>query len=594
MYRYMFRKKVRCFVFVLLLVLYGGGGTIFALVMSSLVDCAGKGPGELAEALFWGIVYIIAYISVSLCYGLMKNRILADARYHLKDDIFRGIMNQSVPGFEARGSGEYIGELTNNINLFETVYYGNIVRLLEDIVCAGAAGIVCVTVQPLMLILMIGLGFLTMAVSRLSAEPLKKSTKELAESNGEYTAEIQDGFGGFRLIRSFGALPGILEKHNRKNRKVERAKLRSEDCRMACSYIGQLVGLLSTVLVMGAAAYFSLKGMFSAGMVIAFGHLIGNIVSPITAIPAIAANFHAAKPLQARFQELLRREEPLRSEGLPQGEERLRHEGQAQGEGKLRHEGLTQGEGKLHEGLTRREEPLRGEKPLPPQDMEEGKAPSGPADGIRLEKLSFGYREDREILHDISFQFRAEGHYAIMGSSGCGKSTLLALLSGYYPGYSGEIYMDGIGQRQMNEESIVSAVAVVPQETFLFHDTLRNNITLYDDTYSAEEIETAVMQAGLKEFVESLPEGLSTVVGENGQNLSGGERQRFGLARALLRKRKVLLLDEFTASLDQKTAMELEERVLELKGCLVIAVTHRTEPEILGRYDQILTLGQHY
>ena len=582
MYRYMFRKKARCFVFVLLLALYGGGGTIFALVMSSLVDCAGKGPKELAEALFGGIVYIIAYISVSLCYGLMKNRILADARYHLKDDIFRGIMNQSVPDFEAIGSGEYIGELTNNINLFETVYFGNIVGLLEGAVCAGAAGIVCVTVQPLMLILMIGLGFLTMAVSRLSAEPLKKSTKELAESNGEYTAEIQDSFGGFRLIRSFGVLSGILEKHNRKNRKVERAKLRSEDCRMACSYIGQLVGLLSTVLVMGAAAYFSLKGMFSAGMVIAFGHLIGNIVSPITAVPAIAANFHAAKPLQARFQKLIRREEPRQSEGLPQEE------------GKLRHEGLPQGEGKLHEGLTRREEPLRGEKPLPTQDMEEGKAPSDPADGIRLEKLSFGYREDREILHDLSFQFRAEGHYAIMGSSGCGKSTLLALLSGYYPDYKGEIYMDGIGQRQMNEESIVTAVAVVPQETFLFHDTLRNNITLYDDTYSTEEIETAVMQAGLKEFVESLPEGLSTVVGENGQNLSGGERQRFGLARALLRKRKVLLLDEFTASLDQKTAMELEERVLELKGCLVIAVTHRTEPEILRRYDQILTLGQHY
>ncbi len=126
----------------------------------------------------------------------------------------------------------------------------------------------------------------------------------------------------------------------------------------------------------------------------------------------------------------------------------------------------------------------------------------------------------------------------------------------------------------------------------MFHDTLRNNITLYDENYSAEEIDAAVSQAGLKAFVESLPEGLSTVIGENGQNLSGGERQRFGLARALLRKRKVLLLDEFTASLDQGAARELEERVLGLKDCLAVTVTHRMEPEILGRFDRILILSR--
>lgn len=302
---------------------------------------------------------------------------------------------------------------------------------------------------------------------------------------------------------------------------------------MICSYAGQLTGLLSTVLVMAAAAYFALKGVFSVGMVIAFGHLIGNIVSTITAMPSIIANFRAARPLRLRFQELIRQRE----------------------------EGGTESLGELEEG-------------------------------IRLDDLSFGYEEGREVLRHLSFRFLPGRHYAVTGRSGSGKSTLLSLLLGYYHNYKGNIYFDGRELRQLKKNEIGTVMAEVSQETFLFHDTIRNNLTLYHEDYSAAEIEYAVEQAGLKELVESLPEGLSTVIGENGDNFSGGERQRFSLARALLRKSQVLLLDEFTANLDERTAREVEERVLALEGRLIITITHRMDPEILRQYDRVLTLEQ--
>ena len=314
---------------------------------------------------------------------------------------------------------------------------------------------------------------------------------------------------------------------------MEDANRRNTNCRILCAYAGNFVGLFSTVLVMAMASYFSLKGMFSAGMVIAFGHLIGNIISPIESMPSIIANFRASKPLLERFRNLLVQKEET---GI-----------------------------KIIDNF--REE-------------------------IALDEVSFGYEENREVLHRRSFCFRAGKHYAIVGKSGCGKSTLLSLLLGYYPDYSGSICYDGIELRELKRECLGGIVAYVSQDTFLFQDTIQNNITLYDEKYTRQEIEAAVEQAGLKELVDSLPEGLSTMIDEDGKNFSGGEKQRLSLARALLRKSKVLLLDEFTANLDKETARRLESRILALEGCLVIVVTHRLESDTLQQYDGILELEQ--
>ena len=131
---------------------------------------------------------------------------------------------------------------------------------------------------------------------------------------------------------------------------------------------------------------------------------------------------------------------------------------------------------------------------------------------------------------------------------------------------------------------------MVSQDTFLFNDTIRNNITLYQE-FAQKEIDRAVEEAGLKDFIDSLPEGILTMVEENGKNFSGGEKQRISLARAILRKSSVLLLDEFTANLDQLTAKEIEQRLLLQKDCLIIGVTHRLNPELLRQYDKILVMS---
>ncbi len=532
MYRYMMKKRGLFCLTVVLLAVSGVTGTLFSIVMSRLVDCAGKSVEELLGTLLVSVGYVVVYILLNIAFNCSKAAVLTNARYYLKKDVFAGIMNQEAGKFDIKNSAEYINELGNNINMLESLYFNNILGALQCLVSFTAAAAICIAVQPLMLVLMMVLAFITMWITKMTAEPLKRSTENFADSTGKYVAEIQDDFGGFHLIRTSGILPYIIQKHDGVNREAETAKRRNSNCRILCSCTGQFVGVLSTVLVMALAAGFALRGMISVGMVIAFGHLIGQIVSPITQIPSVIANFNASKPLMERFRALMSIEAEEGTESIP-----------------------------------------------------------SLLDGIEMEDLSFRYQNEREILHRLSYRFPANGRYAITGSSGSGKSTLLALLQGYDSNYEGNICFDGIELRKLTRQCLGELMGVVSQDTFLFNDTLINNITLYREGYTPEQIEDAVERAGLRALVETLPDGMQTVVSENGKNFSGGEKQRISLARVLLRKNRILLLDEFTAHLDQQTACEIEKRVLGCGDCTLMAVTHRLSSETFKQYEQVLVLS---
>lgn len=580
MYRYLLRKKGYCVLFAALLVANCVAGPLFSLVMSALVDCAGKNAEVLFRTLLGGIGYAVIYNLVALSYRCMKTWILTDARYSLKRDIFAALMNRSVADFDAGSSAEYMNELSNNLNQFENVYWSNHLHLFECLISFIAAAAICISLQPLLLVLMLFLALLSMGVTRLTTSPLEKSMDGFAKSAESYTGEIRDDFAGFRLIRSYGILPLILRKHDNKNRAMETANRQNINCRMVCAYAGNFVGLLSTVLVMAMASYFSLKGMFSAGMVIAFGHLIGQIISPIESMPSIVANFRASRPLEKRFRHLLG--ENITSRNLLTRTDK----------NDFMEKGLSKEKARPTKEEPSRENTLSRRKAHDTKDADIPKA-NGFREEIILDKLSFRYETlSREVLRNLSFRFRTGKHYAVIGKSGCGKSTLLSLLLGYYPNYSGSIRYDGVELRELTREYLGNTVAYVSQDTFLFQDTIQNNITLYHEEYTPQEIEAALEQAGLKELVDSLPEGLSAMVEENGKNFSGGEKQRLSLARALLRKSRVLLLDEFTANLDKETAEKIEEQVMGLKDCLIITVTHRLTPDMLSRYDGILDLTQ--
>lgn len=200
---------------------------------------------------------------------------------------------------------------------------------------------------------------------------------------------------------------------------------------------------------------------------------------------------------------------------------------------------------------------------------------------ISLRNVSFKY-DDRTILKNVSATFEKGKKYAILGKSGSGKSTLLKLLAGYYPEFEGEICTDELSV-------LPDRLAMIHQKTFLFNDSVRNNLTLWK-SYTENEISEVIKKAGLKEVMEHLPQGLDTIIEENGSNFSGGECQRLAIARALLSGKDILLMDEATSALDEQTANAVESSILSLEDITCISVTHRLSRENMKKYSAVLKM----
>ncbi|MDE2235545.1 MAG: ABC transporter ATP-binding protein/permease, partial [Gammaproteobacteria bacterium] len=210
---------------------------------------------------------------------------------------------------------------------------------------------------------------------------------------------------------------------------------------------------------------------------------------------------------------------------------------------------------------------------------------------IRFENLRFGYNQDREILHGVSFPVPAGSKVAVVGPSGAGKSTLARLLFRFYDAGSGRILIDGQDIRDVTRDSLRRNIGIVPQDTVLFNDTIYYNIVYGRPDASRAEVEQAADMAHLRQFIEKLPQGYETTVGERGLKLSGGEKQRVAIARAILKNPPILVFDEATSSLDsnaEQAILAALRQLAEHRTSLVIA--HRLSTVVDA--DEIVVLDQ--
>lgn len=229
---------------------------------------------------------------------------------------------------------------------------------------------------------------------------------------------------------------------------------------------------------------------------------------------------------------------------------------------------------------------------LAQSEREQGSGTTRPPlihDGICLDEVRFGYDPDTEVLKGASLEIPAGRFVSIVGPSGAGKTTIVDLIIGLLRPHEGEIYIDDVPLAEIDLVSWRKSIGYVPQEMLLFHNSIYSNVTLGDDSISREAVTAALKDAGAADFVERLPDGMDTVIGERGSMLSGGQRQRIAIARALVRRPQLLVLDEVTTALDPTTEEEICATLRGIAGGVtILAISH--QPAIANVSDIVYRL----
>lgn len=473
---------------------------------------------------------VIAYTVANAVYRAVYPRFLQRAMQQYRDYTFSRLTQKSLRSFSKEGTALYVSALTNDCTSIENNYLTATFTLIELLFCFLGALIMMLYYSPVMLVLAVALSFLPVAVSMTAGNRLTEQEKEISKKNEHFVSIVNELLSGFPVIKSFRAETQASHLFSQRNEQAEEAKKNKRRTEQLISLLANDAGIIAQMGIFLAGAWLAISGKgVTAGVVIVFVQLMNYILNPISQVPLLWSNRKAAIALMEKLSDAL--SENVREEGR----EKL----------------------------------------------------NGFSEKIEVKDLTYGYEPESHVLKDLDVQFDAGKSYAIVGGSGSGKSTLLNLLMGSSSNYRGEICIDGVSIKNIESESLYQLMTSVQQNVFVFNDTIRNNVTMFHE-FPDKEVTLALERSGLSEFIEK--RGEDFVCGENGANLSGGERQRISIARALLRKSPILLVDEATAALDAATARAVSFSILNLVGMTRIVVTHCLEEAILRRYDKILVM----
>lgn len=534
MRKYLFKNKLGLFITILLKAISGVMFVFVAIMLQKIVDSATKGDMiTFRRIVIFSIIYFVIMSIVEYLAGVRQATFIKNIITKLRNDIFNGVISKDHRSFYNCNTGDYISNLSNDINLIEKNYIVAILEMNTEIFKFIATIIVLIYINIWVTLALIVAGIVMFIIPYTFSKKIEHRNNAVSSTLGFFTKQIKDILGGYEVIKSYNIESSISNEFNKYNKRLEKVKFNQAHLSAIVNAVSLFIFIICQLSGITVAGYFVLLGKLSVGNLLAVMQLGNGVFGPIRSISNYYTMIRGMKGINNKVLEI--------------------------------------------------KNSINNEK----QD----KIIQSFNNEIMLNNLTFSYDERKKTIDNITYKFKKNKKYVIVGESGCGKTTLIKLISGYYDNYDGEIIFDDNEIKNLNKSSIARLVSIIHQNVYMFDKTLKYNICLSKE-FSKTKVDNSLQISGVDKFINSLDKGLDSAIGENGLNLSGGQTQRIAIARALIQGTPVLILDEGTSALDAQTAYDIENILLGIDNLTVIAVTHKLNEDILKKYDEIIFMDR--
>ena len=518
----------------------------------------GVSAADLREIRKLVIILVILYL-LRIVFRFMSSYLSHEAAWYLVGDlrtkVYDKLAHLHLGYFHDKQTGDLMSRVVNDTRDFELLYAHMIPETITNIVTFTGVLIILLTINPKLALITCAPIPLILVSGVIFAKKVRPFFRVSMRKMGELNGKLQDNLSGIHEIQSFGREEYETGRVNEKNFGHVKAMLQALKVSAVFHPSVEFISSLGTVLVVAFGGYLAYSEGLQVEDIVAFLLYLSLFYQPITGLANLVENMQQSLAGAERVITIL--DAPNEIEDKPGAIE------------------LTD---------------VKGE--------------------ITFDHVSFSYIEGIPVLNDVSFTCKPGEMLALVGPTGVGKTTITELLSRFYEPNSGRILIDGIDIQDVTIKSLRQNISTVLQDTFLFNGSIAENISYARPEASMEEIKEAARAANIDREIEAMPEGYNTVTGERGVKLSGGQKQRIAIARAILRRSPIIVLDEATAAVDVETEQQIRNAINSLTGKrTIVAIAHRlstirSAEQILvieegtvierGTHEELLAIGGQY
>ncbi len=465
--------------------------------------------------------------------GFISQHVISD----LRDRLYAKLQRLSISYYKNRSSGEIVSNMTNDINLFQQAVSTGITYVIQMLITFVVAVIMLFSLDSILTLVLLVSFPIMILVTKMMSKEVKGLSKNTQEDLSNVTSILNQSLSGINIIKAFrleDQAKNIFGRQNQSWLKNIKSQIKVKaKTRLVVGYLRSF----QLLLILGLGAYRVFLGNISTGTLISFILYSQMLAAPIGLFSEIYVELQRALAAADRIFAL----------------------------------------------LDFKEEIVVPENPVEIDDL---------VGTVQFQHVGFGYVDEEMILKDINFMIERGKTHAFVGKSGAGKTTIFNLIPRFYDVKAGQVKVSGVDVREMGLETLRDSIAIVPQDTYLFEMSIKENILCGKLDATEQEIIQASKNANAHDFIMELPEGYDTIAGEGGCKLSGGQKQRIAIARAFLKNPKILLLDEATSALDTFSESIVQNAISKLiSGRTTLIIAHRLSTIINADVIHIIDNG---